>query len=350
MKAKPNLLVTGASGLIGSALTERLKDSYQVIGLDLEESENFEGIDFIKCDLTSSESVSEAMSQVKEKTLGRLASVIHLAAYYDFSGAPSDLYEELTVKGSERLLKALNKDFEVEQFVFSSTILTMEPVRPGEELTEESKIKAEWDYPQSKVEAEHIIREEAKNIPVVILRLAGVYDEEGHSPPLCQQMSRIYERKLESHFYPGKQNRGQAFLHLDDLVDLFERVVTARGELGQLEVFLAAEPEVMSYGELQDDMGKLIHGKEWMTIRIPEVVAKVGAWAKDQFSSEEQFIKPWMVDIADDHYPVNIKKAKEELQWEPHHSLKQTLPKMVEHLKNSPEKWYKENGIRNPSH
>ena len=46
-----------------------------------------------------------------------IASVVHLAANCDFLGKPSDLYDKITVKGTERLLKYL-QDFEVEQFIF----------------------------------------------------------------------------------------------------------------------------------------------------------------------------------------------------------------------------------------
>lgn len=52
------------------------------------------------------ESVQEALQRVRTGYGGRIASVIHLAAYYDFSGEPSDKYEQITVRGTERLLRA----------------------------------------------------------------------------------------------------------------------------------------------------------------------------------------------------------------------------------------------------
>ncbi len=51
----------------------------------------------------------------------------------------------------------------------------------------------------------------------------------------------------------------------------------------RLEVFLVAEPDVMSYEELQDRIGKLLHGSEWPTIRIPKSTAKgrdAGKWMR----------------------------------------------------------------------
>ncbi len=44
---------------------------------------------------------------VAETFGGRVASVIHLAAYFDFSGEASSKYQEVTVEGTRRLLRAL---------------------------------------------------------------------------------------------------------------------------------------------------------------------------------------------------------------------------------------------------
>jgi nucleoside-diphosphate-sugar epimerase len=205
-----------------------------------------------------------------------------------------------------------------------------------------------WDYPRSKIEAEQLIRQERGQIPTVILRIAGVYDEDCHSISIAQHISRIYEKKFESYFFPGDSGHGQAFVHLDDLITCLQRVVELRRELNN-EIFLIAEPDVMSYAELQDQLGELIHHKEWPTIRIPKVMARAGAWAQEKIAGEEEtFIKPWMVDLADAHYPVAIGHARERLGWEPKHSLRETLPEMIGGLKQDPQKWYEMNGLSWP--
>jgi nucleoside-diphosphate-sugar epimerase len=43
-----------------------------------------------------------------------VASVVHLAAYFDFSGEEHPLYDKLNVEGTRLLLRALG-DFEVGQ-------------------------------------------------------------------------------------------------------------------------------------------------------------------------------------------------------------------------------------------
>ena len=58
--------------------------------------------------------------------------------------------------------------------------------------------------------------------------LAGVYDDRCHSIPLAHQIQRISERWLTSKVYPGDTARGQAFVHLDDLVDVFSLAVERR--------------------------------------------------------------------------------------------------------------------------
>ena len=37
-------------------------------------------------------------------------------------------------------------------------------------------------------------------------------------------------------------------------------------------------------------------------LEIPEPLAKAGAWVETDVLGEEPFIRPWMVDIANDHY------------------------------------------------
>ena len=345
---KPVVLVTGSTGLIGTAIINALSPDYQIIGLDLRRpAEVASGTDFVTCDLTKDRSVSMALRTIRQRYGPEIASVIHLAAYYDFSGEPSPMYETLTVQGTSRLLKALAA-FRVEQFVFSSTILVMAPSESDSEpLEESSPLEPEpWDYPRSKMRAEDKIRRERGNIPAVILRIAGVYDEYGHAVPIAQQISRIYQKELESYFFPGDADHGQAFIHLEDLVTCVRKVIEHRADLDPVEAFLIAEQDLMSYRELQNEIGRLIHGEEWTTLWIPKLMAKAGAWAKSQVGEESQtFIKPWMIDLADDHYPVSIRHAREKLNWEPKHRLRDTLPEIIGHLKADPKKWFRVNKL-----
>src|SRR5437867_8798526 len=72
------------------------------------------------------------------------------------------------------------------------------------------------------------------------------------------------------------------------------------------------------------------------TQSIPKALAKTGAWLDDHVPGAEAFIKPWMIDLADDHYALDISRARTALGWEPTQSLRDTLPRMVSALKADP--------------
>jgi nucleoside-diphosphate-sugar epimerase len=226
----------------------------------------------------------------------------------------------------------------------------MKPAKEGEKINEDSPTESTWDYPNSKLQAEKTIQEERREIPAVVLRIGGVYDENCHLIPIAQQIHRIYHKDLESYFFPGDATHGQAFVHLNDLVDCIAKTIERRSKLAPYEVLIIAEPDVMSYAELQERIGELIHGQVWPTIRLPKFVAKAGAWVKDKMASEDEpeFIKPWMIDLADAHYPVDIRRAQQQLGWYPKHRLRDTLDQMIDRLKQDPAQWHKSNKLPLP--
>jgi hypothetical protein len=64
---------------------------------------------------------------------------------------------------------------------------------------------------------------------------------------------------------------------------------------------------------------------------------------------QEPFIKPWMIDLADDHYALDIDRARSEIRWAPKRRLIDTLPKMVEALKKDPAGWYRAHRLEPPA-
>lgn len=344
------VLITGCSGRIGFKCAERFSKDYQIVGFDIVMGGQLPGLEFVIVDLASDESVREGMEYVKKTYGNKIVSVVHLAAYYTFSQKHSPNYERITVKGTERLLKGL-QGFEVEQFIFSSTMLVHKPCKPGEKITEDSPVVPNWDYPLSKVHTEELIHKMRGRTPTVILRIAGVYDDRCHSIPLSNQMQRIYENQLEAHVFAGDVTHGSSFVHMDDLVDCIVTCVEKRRELPDELVLLIGEPKTMSYDEIQRLMQKLIFGKEWKTWSVPKFIAKIGAWFMQHLPfMKKSFIQPWMIDLADDHYELDITRAKRSLGWVPKRRLDETIPRWVKELKEDPETWYDENKLKKPHH
>jgi nucleoside-diphosphate-sugar epimerase len=353
--SRPIVLISGAAGNIGTSLAELLSDDYRIVGLDRPGSKaDFPLIEF---DLADNRSVGHALSEFGRRFGQEIASVVHLAAYFDFSGEESPLYEEINVEGTKRLLRAL-QPFKVDQFVYSGTMLVHAPGRPGQPIDEDQPIEPEWAYPESKAAAEEVIRAEAGHIPYVLLHLAGLYDDETAVPTLANQIARIYERDLQSYFYSGSTLTGQSMVHRDDMLDAFKRTIDRRHDIPSGTVILIGEEEAVGYDALQDEIGYLVHGAEdWPTLRVPKPAAAAGAWLQEKMEpvipdafdqGEEPFVKPFMVGMANDHYELDIGRARRLLGWEPRHHLKDTLPKIIAALKRKPSDWYEKNKLTPP--
>jgi UDP-glucose 4-epimerase len=344
---KQVVIVTGSSGRIGTRVIQRLSDAYQPIGMD------FIGItskkpqmEFIYVDLSSDHSVSTAFERIRYAYGNKIASIIHLAAFYSFEGKNLELYDAITVNGTRRLLRE-TKRFEVEQFIFTSTMLVHEPTKRGVIQNEDSPIRGKWHYPASKVRTEKVIREESDPIPYVILRIAGCYDEECNCVPISQHISRIYEKQLASFVFPGKSSNGVPYTHFDDFVDMVLLLLERRNSLPKASTFLCCEEDSISYRDLQTAFGKLIHNKgHWPMLWVPKWFAKIGAWLQNLIPfGPKPFIKPWMVDLADDNYEFTMERARSLLGWSPKRSLRATLPQIIENLKANPIAWYRRHGI-----
>ena len=79
------VIVTGSCGRIGTNVIQKLGQKFQIIGFELEKTACVISNEIvIRVDLSSDESVNEAFFQIGKKFGRRIASVVHLAAYYSF--------------------------------------------------------------------------------------------------------------------------------------------------------------------------------------------------------------------------------------------------------------------------
>lgn len=341
------VIITGGSGLIGSALALALCDRYHVVAFDTAGPPHPpHKIDTIKVDMTSDASVSGALEDLRRSRGSRIESVIHLAAYYDFTGKPSPLYEKVNVGGTERMLRSL-QDFDVGQFVLASTSLVYGPAEPGHPQSEDAPLNPKWAYPKSKAEAERSLREHHGSVPTVTVRIAAVYDEEGHSPPLANHLQRIAEGWTIGRFYPGDVTHGQSFIHRQDLIDALERVVDRRAHLAP-GLILNLASETVSYETIQRQLSLLLHGQERAIRPVPKVMARAGAWFLNALPGSGKFIQPWMIDLADDHIELDSTRARTLLDWHPRRTVAETLPAMVANFHSAPEKFYRTNKLTPP--
>jgi len=348
-KRKHVVLITGSGGLIGSAVVHKLSRRYTVVGFDRPEAPQPRGAaECVSVDLASAESLQHALQTVREQYGSSLAAVLHLAAYHEVGDNCDPRSAAVASWSTECLLDAL-QSFDVEQFLFLSTVLVHSPCQPGQAINEDWPLRPRCADVDWAARTEELVRSQHGDIPVVLLRAAGVYDDRAHSTCLAHQIQRIYERRLSGHLYPGDTDHGHPFVHLADLAEALQLCVERRFRLPLELPLLIGEPETVSYDQLQRTIGRLIHHEVWETYQIPKTLAKTGAWVEEKIlHREDPSLAPMTVDLADDHYALDISRARSLLGWRPSHALCDTVPAMVDALCSNPSRWYEINHLPLP--
>ena len=212
----PTVLVTGATGFLGSRLTERLSRSGAAVRATTRlpsRSRPLPGVSWTACDLADEESVAAA--------LGGVETVYHCAA---MAGAPGTLadYNEANVAGTMRLLR-LAERAGVSAFVYVSTISVYAQPEDGSPYVDEStpyddRADERGVYTQSKLQAEQAVLAWARehDAPrVVVLRPGTIYGPGGALPVGRIRLLGLPGRPVIA----GGSAVPMPLTHVDNLVD-----------------------------------------------------------------------------------------------------------------------------------
>lgn len=167
------VLVTGASGLVGTATVRHLADQgRRVVATDL------------PTDLTDPRQVQDLLDEVNPTAVIHLAAVIPPMCY-----AKPELARLVNVDATRNLVNAAEAQANPPRFVQASSIAVYGPRNPHRTdtvLTAETPTNPYDVYGQHKVEAEKIVRE--SELDWVILRLGGVLSTDLGSLPMNPDM------------------------------------------------------------------------------------------------------------------------------------------------------------------
>jgi len=163
------ILVTGATGKVGSRLSKRLAQrGDQVRGLvrDLARAADLRqaGIELIEGDLLKVDSLAAALRGVD--------AVVHCAAF--FRGATPEQAHAVNDLGTQQLATAA-RGTSVKRFIFTSTGLVYGP-NGGRPAQEDDPCAPSAAYPQSKLNAERFLLA-IEDLDVRVLRLPFVYGD-----------------------------------------------------------------------------------------------------------------------------------------------------------------------------
>src|SRR3546814_14960146 len=102
-----------------------------------------------------------------------------------------------------------------------------------------------------------LIAKRRDGLRTVVLRLAGVYDDDCRAPFVAQQIARIFERLPTAYLFTGDITHGQPYVHRDDVVDAVVRTVDRRAELPEYTTLLLGGAETPSYRGMPPPHGRL---------------------------------------------------------------------------------------------
>jgi dihydroflavonol-4-reductase len=163
------VLVTGASGFIGSATVRALlRAGYPVRAL-IEPGRSDDNLDGLDVERVAGDIRDPA---VVDAAVDGMSIVFHLAAVYRFWAADPDLFYEVNVGGTMNLLRAA-QEANCRRVVYTSTVGTIGVARNGRLASERSIVHFEHlfgHYKRSKYLAEHeVLRAGAGGLPVVLV-------------------------------------------------------------------------------------------------------------------------------------------------------------------------------------
>lgn len=231
------ILVTGATGRIGSRLVPRLLQRGHLVRALVRQEEQAEDL--------AKHGVEPVIGDLRAPvTLGQAAAgmdaVVHLAAF--FRGATDQQARETNEQGTIGLARAA-RGSGVSKFVFVSTSLVYGPGR-GRPAREEDELKPTGAYPTAKAAAERALQDldRTHGPGLTILRLAFVY---GEGDPHLAEVVNFVRR-----WNPAKR------MHMVHHADVDQAIMLALDtQNGRERVYNVADDEPAAAAELMHQNG-----------------------------------------------------------------------------------------------
>ncbi|WP_248919162.1 UDP-glucose 4-epimerase family protein [Pseudomonas entomophila] len=310
------VLVTGASGFVGSRVVDRLLLDHTI--------EVLAGTRRPKGDLPAGATpvVMGAQGEGRDElSLAGVQAVIHCAARVhvmnEQSSDPLAEFRKVNVEGSLALARRAAADG-VERFIFISSIKVNGEGTDGRRPYQADELPHPVDpYGISKLEAEQALQALAQEtgMGVVIIRPVLVY-----GPGVKANFQAMMKWLVKKVPLPlGLVHNKRSMVALDNLVDLISVCIDHPNALNQ--VFLASDGEDLSTPELLRRTAKAL-GTKATLLPIPAWVLKAAARAIGRTGVAERLCGSLQVDIG---------KTQQLLDWTPPLSVDQALSLTARH-------------------
>ena len=326
------ILITGASGFIGSFIVEEaLNRGFETwAAVRRSSSLDFlhdERIHLIELNLSSKEQLVEQLQGKAFDYVVHAAGVTKCLNKADF--------RRINTEGTKNLVEALLEvKMPLKRLVYLSSLSVFGAIKekmPYEEIREDDTPQPNTEYGRSKLAAEQYLASLDSRLPYVILRPTGVY---GPREKDYFMMAKSIKQHID--FAVGFQRQDITFVYVTDVVQAVF-LALENGKTGRK--YFLSDGEVYQSTTFSDLIHKELGSPWWLRITAPTWVLRIltffGEYAgrisgkvtvlnKDKYNILKQ--RNWRCDIT---------PAREELGYEPKVKLKEGVRTTIA--------WYKEN-------
>ena len=327
------VLVTGASGFIGSFIVEEgLKRGYEVwAAVRRSSSKQFlqdDRIQFIELDLDSKERLVEQLRGHEFTYVVHAAGVTKCKDKQDFF--------RVNTEGTRHLVEALLEvNMPLKRLVYLSSLSIFGPIReqqPYEEIRDTDTPQPNTAYGESKLAAEAFLNGVGERLPFVVLRPTGVYGPR-------EKDYFLMAKSIKGHvdFSVGYKRQDITFVYVQDVVQAVF-LALEKGQTGRK--YFLSDGEVYQSTTFSDLIHEELGRPWWLRITAPvwvlrivtffgeyagRMTGKVTALNNDKYNILKQ--RNWRCDIT---------PARKELGFEPKVQLQEGVKTTI--------KWYKDHG------
>ena len=259
------VLITGASGFIGSRLREALLASgSDVVAIRRAGSPEPSAGRSLVADYADLEALTDIVAQEKPDYVLHVAGVTKGRTYDDFQRG--NVMPTRNLLGAVRAARP-----ELRRFVHVSSSTSYGPSMPDAPLRETDPPRPIEFYGRSKLEAERVFEEEAGPVAWTIVRPAGVYG------PGDVDYYNLFKNAMRGwNVYFGNRGRWMSVIYVDDCIRSIVAAAANPSTAGK-GYFVAAD-EPVTWEQFQDEIVEIIP-RQVRTLDFPEAFVTMGAFA-----------------------------------------------------------------------
>jgi nucleoside-diphosphate-sugar epimerase len=344
------LVLTGASGFVGRHLLEDLKADYRIFAIARRSQHDcgapvHPNIAWLRVDIAEREDLARTFREIT--TAGGAKTLVHLAAYYDFTGQDHPEYRRTNVDGTRNVLEAA-RESGIGRFVFGSSVAACGFPRPTGPVDETTPPDGAHVYAWSKREGERLVRELAVPMPSLIARFGAIYSDWCEYPPLYVFLRTWLSPSWRSRILAGRGEMAIPYVHIRDLVAFFRRLLAFACPPGPTEVLVASTSGSTSLERLFRLATLSFFGRPLAPVFMPRPLSSLGLVAMDALGraiGRPPFERAWMRHYVDKRLEVDNRRTRDLLGWSPNprFRIERRLPFLIERLKSEPFEWLARN-------